>query len=128
MEQTMLWSRETVLEAEPRSASRAREFVAHELAMHDLSHLADDVRLVASELATNAVRHARTPFRVVLQAVADSVLLSVQDSSPGSPAHNRADPLDMSGRGLEIVALVSSDWGVTVDDQGAKSVWASFLR
>jgi hypothetical protein len=34
----------------------------------------------------------------------------------------------MSGRGLEIVALVSSDWGVTVDADGAKSVWASFRR
>ena len=128
MDQTLLWSRETVLDAEPRSASRARDFVGRELAEHDLSHLADDVRLVASELATNAVRHARTEFRVVLEAAADSVLLSVQDGSPEAPAHNRADPLDMSGRGLDIVALVSSNWGVTVGADGAKSVWATFQR
>jgi hypothetical protein len=29
-------------------------------------------------------------------------------------------------RGLAIVAAISSDWGITLRDGGAKSVWASF--
>ena len=62
MDQNSLWSHETVLAAEPGSAAKARAFVLQHLAEHRLLYLVDDVRMVASELATNAVLHARTAF------------------------------------------------------------------
>ena len=57
------WSHETHLAAEAISASQARVFVSRHLLAHDLANLVDDVRVVVSELATNAMLHAQTPFR-----------------------------------------------------------------
>ena len=62
------WSYETEFAAEPSSASQARAFVARHLLAHELPGLVDDVQQVASELATNAMAHAKTPITVVLWA------------------------------------------------------------
>jgi two-component sensor histidine kinase len=126
MGSTPLWSHATTLDATPTSASEARAFVLHHLVDHRLLHLVDPVRLVASELATNALVHAQTTFEVALSARADSVLLTVRDDSALVPAGRSADVMDSSGRGLDIVAFVSSDWGWSEDGAGSKTVWASF--
>jgi len=122
------WSYETTLAAEPASASRARAFVTRHLSEHRLLHLVDPVRLTASELATNALVHARTRFTLTLTEIDDIVLLSVNDGSPEPAVKAQPDALDLSGRGLRIVAMVSMDWGVRLDTDGAKTVWASFPR
>jgi anti-sigma regulatory factor (Ser/Thr protein kinase) len=132
----------------------AREFVALRLAEHGLDSAVPDARLVISELATNAVRHAGIRFTLTLLIQDGSVLLTVTDPTPTWPAL-AADPLlaaDMSpadgagvvdgvglvngvaaidgvglvegGRGLFIVAALSSSWGVTPEPHGGKSVWA----
>ena len=126
MGQTNYWSHATALPGVPGSVSRARHFVFSRLVEHRLSHLVDDVQLVVSELAANAVRHARTPFKVILEKAGNSVLLSVQDGSPSRPAHVATDDLGTAGRGVSIVDLVSQDWGVTDGPGEGKSVWASF--
>ena len=120
------WSHATVLAAEPCSAAAARDFVCHHLVAHDLQHLVDDLRLVVSELATNALAHARTPFRVTLSREDSLVRLGVQDESAAPPV--RAEPCDMDvrGRGLVIVEMLSAEWGVRSEDGGLKSVWACF--
>lgn len=121
------WSHETALSAEPVSALRARDFVCLHLVQHELPHLVDDLRLTVSELATNAMQHARTPFTVVLEQIGVAVLLTVRDASPDSLAPvGAADPHGLGGRGLAIVAFLSRDWGVTTGQDGTKSVWASF--
>jgi anti-sigma regulatory factor (Ser/Thr protein kinase) len=120
------WSYATILAAEPRSAREAREFVCVHLIAHDLPHLVDDIRLVVSELAANAVAHARTPFRVTLSRVSGLVRLAVQDESPSVPAKSEPGDTDECGRGLLIVELLSTEWGATTDGAGLKSVWASF--
>lgn len=120
------WSHETVLAAEPVSAGLARDFVRLHLVAHDLSHLVDDVRLVVSELATNAMLHAETPFVVMMSRVNGSVLLVIQDESMSLPAPYVPDVMDVSGRGLMIVAFLSQEWGTNTDGRGFKSVWASF--
>ena len=74
------WSHETELAAGPDSASRARSFVAHHLLAHQMPGLVDDVQVVASELATNAVVHAQTPITVVLWAAEDDVFLEVSSA------------------------------------------------
>lgn len=120
------WSYETVLAAEPHSAGLAREFVCLHLAAHHLSHLLEDVRLVVSELATNAVAHAQTPFAVTLSRADRSVRVAIRDGSPSAPVRSTPDVMDMSGRGLMIVELLSQAWGISTDRHGFKSVWASF--
>ena len=128
MDQDLLWSHETVLAAEPGSASEARALVLQHLVEHRLLYLVDDVRMVASELAANAVLHARTAFTLTLEGRVRSVLLTVRDGSPTPPQPSRAGPggFGTSGRGLVIVNLLSESWGVTRWHGDAKSVWASF--
>jgi anti-sigma regulatory factor (Ser/Thr protein kinase) len=123
-----LWSHEMDLVAEEGSATRARAFVMQRLVEHRMLYLGDDIRLVVSELATNAVVHAETAFTVILEGRPHSVLLTVRDGSETSPTLSLATPnrMSLSGRGLIIVNLISHDWGVNLEDGSAKSVWASF--
>jgi anti-sigma regulatory factor (Ser/Thr protein kinase) len=120
------WSHQIVLPSEPISAGLARDFVCQHLFAHRLPHLVEDVRLVVSELATNAVSHARTPFVVTLSMTGGSVLLTLEDESPSVPVRSAPDVMDMSGRGLMIVEVLSQEWGISTDRRGYKSVWASF--
>ena len=120
------WSHQATFEASPVSASRARAFVSHHLVDHRLLYLVDPVRLVASELATNALVHAQTAFNVSLQALEKTVLLTVRDDSLALPTRRVAQSMDLSGRGLEIVDIIAHDWGVNEDWSGSKAVWASF--
>jgi len=121
----MLWSHEIELAADPVSAGRARHFVDLHLVEHQLRYLVEDVRLVASEFATNAALHARTPFTVGLGSTDRSVLLAVRDGAVATPVTVAADLLAIGGRGLHIVDRVSTTWGVVTGD-GSKSVWAAF--
>ena len=121
-----LWSHETQFPAEVESVPRTRHFVCTHLIDNRLLYLVEDVRLVVSELATNAIRHANTPFTVTLEQLDQSVMLTVTDGSPAPPVRLAKDLLDTSGRGLSIVDLVSRDWGLTRRPGQAKSVWASF--
>lgn len=128
MDEDLLWSHETVLAAEAGSAAKARAFVLQHLVEHRLLYLVDDVRMVAGELAANAVLHAQTAFTVTLEGRVRSVLLTVRDGSPTPPAPSSAAPDGFltSGRGLFLVQVVSESWGVTGWQGDTKSVWASF--
>ncbi len=82
-----------------------------------------DAELVCSELATNAVVHARTPFSVVARRKRSGVRISVHDGSPVTPALRDNGPTAFSGRGLRLVALLARRWGVESTGAG-KTVWA----
>ena len=110
------WSHQATFEASLISASQARRFVSRHLIEHRLSYLVDPVRLVMSELATNSLVHAQTAFTVTLARLDETVLLTVRDGSLALPAR----------RGLEIVDIVSLEWGTNEDGAGSKAVWASF--
>lgn len=77
--------------------------------------------LLISEMATNALRHANTPFRVAVVA-ADTVRLEVWDRSVQVPRARPAAIDAESGRGLHILGMLSTAWGVDVVD-GGKVVW-----
>ncbi len=85
--------------------------------------LAANAQLVLSELATNAVVHARSRFSVGIRCTTRGVLLSVADASPAPPAIlAQGSPLE-SGCGLRLVAALASDWGTEFTARG-KTVWA----
>jgi anti-sigma regulatory factor (Ser/Thr protein kinase) len=88
--------------------------------------MVDDVVLVVSELVTNALVHAQTPFKVTVQVLEQMLLLEVEDGSPTAPFLVGARVLDTGGRGVAIVNLLSHDWGVDASTDGGKSVWAEF--
>ena len=126
---TASWSHQTTLAASPVSASEARRFVCDHLVDHRLLYLVDPVRLVASELATHALVHARTAFTLTLAAVGDTVVLTVRDDSDSDSGSSWVSDASAATptavRGLEIVNLVSLEWGVG-SDGGVQTLWASF--
>jgi anti-sigma regulatory factor (Ser/Thr protein kinase) len=124
--QVLSWSHETDLLCEPQSAALARDFVTAHLVEHGFALLVEDLRLVTSELASNAVLHARTAFSVVLAGDDVSVLLTVRDASALRPTPLPAWAAGTRGRGLAIVGQLSRQWGTTPDADGGKSVWARF--
>jgi hypothetical protein len=119
------WSRQVGLHAATSSTGRAREFVGLHLKGRELSGLVDDVQLVVSELATNAVLHAGTAFTVSLWCDGAPVLLTVTDDSPLLPRCGEPSEVAIGGRGLTVVQAMSHDWGVTEGAPG-KAVWALF--
>lgn len=126
---TPLWSHQQNFPSELKSVPRARHFVCAHLIEHRILYLVEDVRLVVSEFATNAVRHAKTPFTVTLEQVDQHVQLIVADGSPIRPARPvrlATNVKHTTGRGLSIVDLVSRDWGVTRQAGETKAVWATF--
>lgn len=128
MPQKSLWSLEATFSPEVQQISRAREFAKRTLVDHRLEDLVDDVRLVVSELATNASRHAQTPYTVTLGEVGPVLLLTVHDGSSTAPTARGAPPRPraLGGRGLHILDLICDTWGVTVMPDETKSVWATF--
>jgi anti-sigma regulatory factor (Ser/Thr protein kinase) len=106
------------------AARAARQFVTDGLAKTNLhATLIHDARLVVTELAANAIVHARSPFSVTVHTHGSGARLSVRDSSAVRPTVRPCDPLATSGRGLLLVAALSADWGVVVTADG-KTVWA----
>lgn len=107
-----------------RSATEARRFVNSTLAAWGRVDLVEAASIVATELATNAVVHARTEFTVSLSRGGDgSVRVAVRDASPALPAPRQAQPSDGSGRGLRLVQAFAAGWGAD-PLPGGKVVWA----
>ncbi len=109
--------------ADPASVSAARAYVATQLATIDPG-LLDRVLLLVSELASNSVRHAHAAFVLHVDHDDTSIRVSVGDEGAGRPEVRHPAPSEPSGRGLQIVAALSDDWGVeTTGPDGGKSVW-----
>ena len=112
---------EVVLPPQLESVTEARRTVAEVMAGWHRPELADAATLLVSELASNAVLHARTEFRVVT-TLNHCVRLEVHDRSRTRPVVRRSgDGLAGTGRGLQLVERLSDAWGVELD-QG-KVVW-----
>jgi len=103
-------------------ARRAVEELAPDVDEPTLLH----VRLLVSELVTNAVRHApperREEIELTVERREDAVRIDVLDHGPGFVPVPRPDSGPRaSGWGLNIVARLATRWGVE-NDQGAR-VW-----
>lgn len=68
----------------------------------------DDARLVASELATNAVLHGQPPIGITLSADGEVLTIEVTDAS-AAPVRVGSAGVE-SGRGLAIVEAVATTW------------------
>jgi hypothetical protein len=100
-------------ESSPREA---RQFVALLAEKHGFD--AEAASLVTSELATNAVRHAKTPFAVTVSQVDGCARIAVTDGSTDAPI------VGPDGHwGLRLIAGVAVDWGWFPTAAG-KTVWA----
>jgi phosphoserine phosphatase RsbU/P len=81
-----------------------------------------DVEMIVSELATNAVMHARTAFHLEIDSDEYSVRVEVVDGSNEVPLPRvSTDPI--GGHGLQLVDRLASDWGSVMAPLGGKHVW-----
>ena len=111
------------LPAELQSVRVGRLFARDAVVEWGLESLVDDVQLGVSELVTNAVKHAQTEVELTLR-LEGKLVVEVRDQDPDlrHPATPSRDLLSTSGRGLQIVAAVSNDWGIR-SVEGGKAVW-----
>jgi anti-sigma regulatory factor (Ser/Thr protein kinase) len=112
------------IDASAESIAEARRMVVAQLSAWGLAELADDARLIVSELLTNAALHARPPVSMKLTRLSSGVKLEVSDGSVEMPLLIRAGTDVMTGRGWMLIAALSKDWGVT-PSAGGKVVWAT---
>lgn len=103
------------------SVRHARRFVARTLESWG-SDAGDDACLLVSELATNAVIHAGTPYTVTVAMSLDVVRVCVADASTATARRGRYGEMAATGRGLGMVADLSSKWGIDTSPAG-KVIW-----
>ncbi|MFD3581055.1 SpoIIE family protein phosphatase [Streptomyces sp. NPDC058683] len=109
--------------ADPAVVAEAREATARQLAAWGLEELAFTTELIVSELVTNAVRYAGGP--VGLRLICEEVLVcEVVDPSNTQPRLRRARWSDEGGRGLFLVAQLSTRWGSRYSQHSGKTIWA----
>ena len=130
-EQPDLWKRPPTpprearirLAPQPASVPLLRVLLCRLLRSWRLESLAgDEVDLLASELATNAVLHAGTTITVVVRYLGSVLRVEVGDASSEAPTRRRAGNDDLGGRGLLIVDSLAREWGV-VHTRSGKRVW-----
>jgi hypothetical protein len=130
------------LGALPTAPRLARGFVFVVLNGWGMPEPIDVLELIASEFATNVVQAASDPdghprydgqgrlHLMWLRLLSDrqKVMLEVWDNLPealGAPVTRHADDDDESGRGLEMVEMMSEDWGwENAKGWSGKRVWA----
>lgn len=109
---TTPWQYELRFPRDPRSPRIVRITLRAVLTAHGLDELTDRAELLASELATNSVRHTKSPAAVQLQWRYPVLRVIVHDMSPDLPEPGPvpSDGAD-GGRGLLILDAVADRWG-----------------
>jgi anti-sigma regulatory factor (Ser/Thr protein kinase) len=101
-----------------RAARRAIEQWAHDVGA---GSAAETAKLLVSELATNAVTHARTPFTVRATWHPPYVRIEVVDAAP-LPDLDVPRASRLGGWGFEFLDRFSHSWGIEERDTN-KAVW-----
>jgi anti-sigma regulatory factor (Ser/Thr protein kinase) len=106
------------------SVALARRFVREKLSEWGIESSLDDAMLVVSELASNALRHAESSYRVRLAAAGPALRIEVSDDGVGMVEPRPLTDSDEHGRGLHLVSALAASWGTEASGTGGKLVWA----
>jgi serine/threonine-protein kinase RsbW len=108
-----------------RLRAELREAVAG-LASRPPGDLSDRMTVVATELATNALRHGLPPTEVRLLRDHDRLIIDVTDHDlTAAPQLDEDRPLGAGGLGLQLTREFAIEVGWYADDL-TKHVWAGF--
>ena len=119
--------------AHPASVSRARHSITDAID-HGLlgpatardPDLTEALRLLASELVTNAITHSASEpddlIEVTLWIADRHLWLAVTDHGARLPIRRMASPSSTHGRGLELVEALASIWGTLPRREGTGKV------
>ncbi|WP_430479296.1 ATP-binding protein [Streptomyces sp. P11-1] len=118
-----------ICDATPESVRSVRRYVREAVAYQEPGVTADALDtlvLLASELATNAVRYGTEPgdsIRVVVDAGPGRCRIEAHDTSRRRPQVRPVSDERSRGRGLHLVELMAESWGAA-DREFGKIVWA----
>ena len=123
------------LGADAGSVRTARDFATDTLRWWGIAERSHDLAIVVSELVTNALRHAlpgpggaepRGPVQLGLLQHGCWLLCAVADPGKAAPVPRTPGVLAEAGRGLQMVRVLSDQWGYTTPSDEGKVVWATF--
>ncbi|MGW4388476.1 ATP-binding protein [Streptomyces sp. NPDC004685] len=121
------------LSATRRGARLARRFTAQQLDAWGVpygSHISEAAALTVAELAANAVLHGHVPGRdIVLRLTSGAGMLRVEIADARGerlPVRSSAPPGGdvETGRGLLLVDVLATRWGIETKPVPGKTVWA----
>ncbi|MEU0568642.1 ATP-binding protein [Nonomuraea sp. NPDC005983] len=121
-----------VLPPTASSIHAARSFTTGTLTGWGMKELIENMELVVSELATNALRHGlrlpepscERPVHMSLVRRGPLVTSAFTDPASSVPVLRYPGPLDAGGLGLHIVESLSHRWGWSALSPHGKIVWA----
>lgn len=111
------------LPRDPTSAAHARRFVGRVLRHVEHADAEEVVVLLANELVTNAILHTGSDIDVVIDVDSRRVRVEVRDDSDRRPQRRHAPVDASSGRGLELVETLATEWGIEGIPGDGKAVW-----
>ncbi|WP_282791811.1 ATP-binding protein [Streptomyces sp. CC224B] len=111
-------------EAAPAELSLLREAARRALEQWGMGAVAEEAELAVTELATNVIEHVGegSPATLVLESTGHRLRVEVHDKSPGRPVLRTACTVAERGRGLQMLAAMSEEWGAELTPAG-KMVW-----
>jgi PAS domain S-box-containing protein len=115
--------RSVTLPAEPASAGKARRLVREVLTAAHRAGWVDAAEMACSEIVTNCVLHAHTDIEVTAEVTGEQLRVAVRDFNPALPIQRNYDEHATTGRGMALVAALSSTHGIEHLGAAGKSVW-----
>ena len=112
----------TEFASDPASVPAGRRFVAALLQDWACAHVTDTAILLTSEILTNAVVHGLGLVGLRLLRTDTEIAVIVSDRGRYQPQPRQAAPTDEAGRGLSLLEMLATSWGVRATTAG-KDVW-----
>ncbi|MFI5803546.1 ATP-binding protein [Streptomyces sp. NPDC051561] len=116
---TIPFSASATYDGEPGTIGEARDFAADFLiraeALHGVSvsgRTSGTVKLVVSELVTNAAKYAPGPCLIDLAIDRDTLRITVWDTDTSLPTPGSPDPERIGQHGLELVLALCSKYDI----------------
>lgn len=107
--------------------SELRSWARSWMAVHLINPVdPNDVLSSMGELVTNSILYGSGPIDVELRLDRGHLHLGVTDCSDDMPVQGSPSPSAENGRGMMVVASLSTAWGARRLPHGGKTVWCEF--
>jgi anti-sigma regulatory factor (Ser/Thr protein kinase) len=112
----------------PESVRAARQYIQQRCQDgHFPPATCAEAELLIGELVSNVVRHTGTEARVRVRSSPERLSVEVRDTGDPAAAVGPVEPSVRGGRGLRVVEVVATSWGVR-RYAGGKVVWFDLSR